>query len=44
MEGASLYEVEKLALKKLKIYKRSKFIFFMSSFLNKKFIFFVFNF
>lgn len=27
MEGASLYEVEKLALKKLKIYKRSKFRF-----------------
>lgn len=38
MEGASLYEVEKLALKKLKIYKRSKFRFFMRAVVASMFI------
>lgn len=38
MEGASLFEVEKLALKKLKIYQRSKFRFFMRAVVASMFI------
>ena len=38
MEGASLFEVEKLALKKLKIYKQSKFRFFMRAVVASMFI------
>jgi len=38
MEGASLHEVEKLALKKLKIFKKSKFRFFMRAVVASMFI------
>lgn len=38
MEGASLHQVEKLALKKLKIFKRSKFRFFMRAVVASMFI------
>ncbi|KAB7665071.1 formate/nitrite transporter family protein [Bacillus sp. B1-b2] len=38
MEGASLNEVEKLALKKLKIFKKSKFLLFMRAVLASMFI------
>lgn len=38
MEGASLYQVEKLAIKKWKIFKRSKFRFFMRAVVASMFI------